>query len=149
MRCAPPPRHSDGAVTPAPNAISFRIGFYLDRLEFPAFYPDQTIPSSQVPLQGDNYSVAQAREQFDHVAPSPLCGGGRGVALYRYAVRLATPVEVIAGRRYWLSIQADTPSTGITWGWRVGTQDNSSSAYVLNGLTTTRFGTDLAFSLSP
>ena len=52
------------------------------------------------------------------------------------------------GVRYWLSIQAVTPSYAVHWGWRGGTVDNRFSITFFNGSTFNQT-VDRAFALTP
>lgn len=69
-------------------------------------------------------------------------------ALYSYTATLATPFNAAASTRYWLSIQANTPSYRPFWGWRDGTPDNGSSVQLFNNAFT-NFAVDRAYTLRP
>lgn len=138
------------STVPLPAATSFFVAFYADRNGFPAWYADAVVPASQVPLLGATYAVGQLREQLDQTSLNGPCGSRVPApsALYTYTLTLATPFQVVQGRRYWLSIRANTPDAGILWGWRLGKPDNGASGFVLAESTASIYTTDLAFSLS-
>jgi hypothetical protein len=64
---------------------------------------------------------------------------------YSYSATLPRPVALTAGRKYWLSVQADIGNTEIWWGWRRGTRDNNIA---LNPVFSAYWEADMAFSLT-
>jgi len=132
---------------PPAASISFQVAFSSDVNGRPSYFGP--------PLHSVSFTPADAHEQFafnsfwhqyedvDH-----------DCAYYNYAATLPTPFSVTAGKRYWLLVQPQISNAAlfvggaVSWGWRVGTQDNSISANgsLHNGIFTVP--RDLAFSLS-
>ncbi len=129
------------APAPAPTATAFRVSIYTDV----AGRPNVTTP-----VQTSTYTLAQVAQTFDKTVTGLTCGTAANTTwpFYRYSVTLATPFAVTAGTKYWVSVQALTPSYDVYWGWRDGTPDNNSSLQLFNGTYTT-YAIDRAYSLAP
>ena len=129
------------AAAPAPTASAFRISFYTD---------DAGRPNLNTPIQSSTYTLAQVGQTFDKNVSGLTCGTASNTTwpFYRYSTALATPFVATAGARYWISIQALTPSYDVFWGWRDGTPDNASSLQLFQG-TYTPFTIDRAYALTP
>ena len=128
-----------GAAAPSPTASSFTIGLYADVAGR---------PNTAAPVQTSTYTVAQAGQTFEKNVSGLTCGTAANTTwpFYRYEVTLTTPFNITAGTKYWISIQATTPSYAVYWGWRDGTVDNSSSLQLFNGVYTP-YPVDRAYSL--
>jgi len=122
---------------------SYYVSFIPDRGERTIFVE----PSEGYrprPLWSSTFRHDQVSEQLDvtrvcESSPQQQCG------LYNYSVALTTPFAAAADTRYWIMIQAESP-TVVGWGWRKGTDDNRRS---LTNLAGTTFNWDLAFALRP
>lgn len=130
-----------GAAAPAPTASAFTVKFYTDV---------SGRPNVASPVASETFTIAQVAQTFDKNVPGLNCGSAPNTTwpFYRYAVTLRTPVVVAAGTKYWLSVQATTPSYDVYWGWRDGAVDNRSSLVLFNGAYTT-YPVDRAYSLAP
>lgn len=128
------------AAAPTPTASSFTITFYSNA---------SGRPNTAAPLHTSTYTVAQAGQVFEKTVNGLTCGTAPNTTwpFYRYSVELSTPFTVTAGTRYWISIQATTPSYAVYYGWRDGRPDNASSLQLFNG-DYTEFPIDRAFSLT-
>lgn len=128
-----------GAGAPAPTASSFTVTFYSDV---------SGRPNLAAPLQASTYTVAQAGQVFEKNVSDLFCGTAANTTwpFYRYEVTLSTPFSIAAGTKYWLSIQATTPSYAVYWGWRDGTPDNNVSLQLFENVYTT-FPIDRAYAL--
>ncbi|MCC7055304.1 MAG: hypothetical protein IT355_18675 [Gemmatimonadaceae bacterium] len=129
------------AAAPAPTASAFTV----------AFYPDASgRPNIAAPIQVTTLTLAQANQVFDRNVSNLSCGSATNVtyAFYSYSATLATPFVAAAGVKYWMSVQATTPSYDVYWGWRNGTTDNSLSVQLFTGAFTT-YPADRAYSLTP
>ncbi len=128
------------AGAPTPTASSFTVSFYSDI---------SGRPNVAAPLQKTTYTVAQTGQVFEKTVPNLYCGTAFPTTypFYRYSVALTTPFTAVAGTKYWLSIQATTPSYAVYWGWRDGTVDNRLSLQLFQGVYTT-FPVDRAYSLT-
>ncbi len=129
------------AGAPAPTATAFRVSFYADA---------SGRPNTAAPIQTSTYTLAQAAQTFDKNVSGLTCGTAANTTwpFYRYSVTLATPFVATPNTKYWVSVQALTPSYDVYWGWRDGTVDNSLSLQLFNGTYTT-FPIDRAYSLTP
>ncbi len=129
------------APAPTPTATSFTVSFYSDV---------SGRPNTAAPLQTSTYTVAQAGQVFEKTVAGLTCGTATNTTwpFYRYSVALATPFTAAAGTKYWISIQATTPSYSVYWGWRDGLVDNSLSLQLYQGTYTT-YNVDRAYSLAP
>lgn len=129
------------APAPAPTASSFTVSFYSDA---------SGRPNIAAPLQRTTYSLANVGETFEKNVAGLTCGSAANTTwpFYRYSVALATPFSATAGTKYWISVQATTPSYAVYWGWRDGTPDNNSSLQLFQG-TYTAYPVDRAYSLKP
>ena len=127
------------APAPDPTATSFTVSFYADAAGR---------PNTAAPLQTSTYTVAQSAQTFEKTVPNLNCGTATGTTwpFYKYQVTLAAPFAATAGTKYWISIQATTPSYSVFWGWRDGTPNDNSSLQLFNGTYTT-YNVDRAYSL--
>jgi hypothetical protein len=129
------------AAAPAPTASAFTVSFYAD---------SSGRPRLGAPLQRTTYPLAQVGQTFEKNQSPLTCGTAAGTTwpFYRYSVTLTTPFAATANTKYWISVQATTPSYSVYWGWRDGTPDNSSSLQLFSGTYTT-YAIDRAYSLDP
>ncbi|MEJ7810101.1 MAG: hypothetical protein WKG32_06740 [Gemmatimonadaceae bacterium] len=129
------------APAPTPTATSFTVSFYSDV---------SGRPNTATPLQRATYTVAQAGQVFEKNVSGLTCGTAANTTwpFYRYSVTLATPFTATAGTKYWISIQATTPSYAVYFGWRDGTVDNRLSLQLFQNVYTT-YNVDRAYSLAP
>jgi len=130
-----------GAAAPAPTASAFTV----------SIYPDVAgRPNIAAPVQTSTYPLAQANQVFEKNQAGLVCGTAANTTwpFYRYSVTLATPFNAVVGARYWISIQATTPSYAVFYGWRDGTVDNRLSLQLFQGTYTT-FNVDRAYALNP
>ena len=130
-----------GSSAPAPTASAFTVSFYADV---------NGRPNTASPLQTSTYPLAQTAQTFEKNQGGLTCGTAANTTwpFYKYSVTLNTPFSAAPNTKYWLSVQATTPSYAVYWGWRDGTVDNSSSLQLFNGVYTT-FAIDRAYSLVP
>ncbi len=129
------------APAPSPTASSFTISFWADA---------GGQPDVSAPLQTSTYTVAQVGQTFLKNVDGFYCGTAYPTSwnFYNYSVALATPFTATAGTKYWLSIQATTPSYAVYFGWRDGVPDNHLSLQLFQG-TFTSYAFDRAYSLAP
>ncbi len=116
-----------------------------------SFYSDASgRPNTAAPLQTSTYTVAQAGQVFEKIVGGLTCGTAANTTwpFYRYSVALTMPFTAAAGTRYWVSVQANTPSYGVFWGWRDGVVENNLSLQLFRGVYTT-YNVDRAYSLAP
>jgi hypothetical protein len=139
------------AAVPSPTATSFDVAFFDDRANWPAYYPDNAVPSSRVPLYEASFVIDQVHETAaGNVNTAGACGRydspSATAGLYDYSVTMPKRFNVIAGVRYWLRIQAHNPSRSVSWRWRHGRSNNGRSVLTISA---SPFSTqyDLAFSL--
>ncbi len=133
---------TNGTVAPAPTATAFKVAFYADSSGRPKL--------SGVPLQIATYSLAQVGETLDRAYPGLTCNTATNTTygFYRYQVTLTTPFTAAANTKFWFSVQAQTPTYNVAWGWRNGLVDNNSSLiFFSNAFITNSF--DRAFALTP
>ena len=78
----------------------------------------------------------------------PVCTSGRAPSTNDASPTKTRAFTAAPGVRYWLSIQATTPSYSAHWGWRGGTTDNRFSITFYNGSTFNQT-VDRAFALTP
>lgn len=130
-----------GAGAPAPTATSFRVSFYTDA---------SGRPNLSTPVQSSTYTLAQSNQTFEKNQSGLTCGTAANTTwpFYRYTVTLATPFVATPNTKYWVSVQALSPSYDVYWGWRDGTPDNNSSLQLFQGTYTT-YAIDRAYSLTP
>jgi hypothetical protein len=130
-----------GSPAPAPTASAFTVSIFADA---------SGRPNTAAPLQTSTYPIAQTAQTFEKNQGALTCGTAMNTTwpFYKYSVTLNTPFSASANTKYWLSVQATTPSYAVYWGWRDGTVDNSSSLQLFNGTYTT-FAIDRAYSLVP
>ncbi len=130
-----------GAAAPAPTATGFTITFYADAAGR---------PNVAAPLQTQTFTLAQANQTFDKNVPGLTCGTAANTTwpYYSYSATLSTPFPAAANTKYWIGIQALSPSFAVFWGWRDGVPDNNQSWQLFNG-TFTSYPFDRAYSLAP
>ena len=131
----------NNAAAPSPTASAFNITIHADQ---------GGQPVTGAALATASLSLAQANQTFNGNFTNATCGSAINTtwSLYSYSASLGAPFTAAAGVRYWLSIQAVTPSFAPFYGWRRGTVDNRAS-YVFFNSALTRFTVDRAFSLAP
>ena len=130
---------ANGAA-PAPTATGFIVSFYADQ---------SGRPNTATPLHQTTFPLGQVAETLDRTQASLNCGTTPTTwSFYSYSVTLPTAFGAAAGTRYWVSVQAMTPTTAVFWGWRDGTPDNRTSLQLFQGNFTT-FAVDRAYSLAP
>lgn len=129
------------AAAPAPTASSFTVSFYSDA---------SGRPNTAAPLQRTTFALANVGQTFQKNVSGLLCGSAANTTwpFYRYSVTLTTPFTATAGTKYWISVQATTPSYSVYWGWRDGTVDNRMSLQLFQGVYTV-YNVDRAYSLLP
>jgi hypothetical protein len=129
------------APAPAPTASSFTVSFYTDAAGR---------PNIAAPVQTSTYTVAQTGQAFEKNVGGLNCGTAANTTwpFYNYAVTLATPFTASAGTKYWISVQATTPSYDVYFGWRDGTVNNRMSLQLFEGDYTT-YDVDRAYALEP
>lgn len=127
------------AAAPSPTAITFTVRIYTDV---------SGRPNVATPVLAATFPLAQVGQTFDKTVSGLLCGTAANTTwpFYRYSVTLPTAFVAAANTRYWISVQATTPSYDVFWGWRDGTPDNNLSLQLFNGAFTT-FAVDRAYSL--
>lgn len=130
-----------GSSAPSPTASGFTVSFYADQGGRPVV---------GTPLQTATYALAQSNQRFIRNVGALTCGSATPTewSFYNYEVELATPFQAAAGTKYWLSIQANTPSYAVYFGWRDGTPDNHLSLQLFDG-DYTAWDVDRAYSLAP
>ncbi len=130
-----------GAAAPAPTATGFTITFYAD---------NAGRPNVAAPLQTQTFTLAQSNQTFDKNVSGLTCGTAANTTwpYYSYSATLTTPFPAAANTKYWIGIQALSPSFAVFWGWRDGVPDNNQSWQLFNG-TFTSFPFDRAYSLAP
>jgi hypothetical protein len=127
------------APAPPPTASAFVVTFYADQ---------SGQPNRQSPLFSTTVPIAQANETLDRTQASLNCGTTPTTwAFYSYSMTLPNTFGAAPNTRYWLSVQAVTPSFQTFWGWRDGTPDNRTSLQLVNGNIVT-WPVDRAYSLS-
>jgi hypothetical protein len=134
-------------AVPQPAARSFRVAVFPDLNDSPPVLT--TTPIAQFTL-----SPADAHEEleFSFVSNDAVTCGSKypaSFAYYKYSAMLPAPVQVSAGVKYWLRIQAELSNTEILWGWRVGLLDNAKTVMAIGGGTRFTYATDCAFALNP
>jgi hypothetical protein len=128
------------APAPAPTASAFVVTFYADQ---------SGQPNLQSPLFSTTVPIAQANETLDRTQANLNCGTTPTTwAFYSYSTTLPSAFGAAPNTRYWLSVQAVTPSFQTFWGWRDGTPDNRTSLQLVNGNIVT-WPVDRAYSLAP
>ncbi len=130
-----------GAAAPAPTATGFTITFYAD---------NAGRPNVAAPLQSQTFTLAQANQTLDKNVPGLTCGTAANTTwpYYSYSATLTTAFPAAANTKYWIGIQALSPSFAVFWGWRDGVPDNNQSWQLFNGMFTS-FPFDRAYSLAP
>ncbi|MEZ5283249.1 MAG: fibronectin type III domain-containing protein, partial [Vicinamibacterales bacterium] len=131
----------NSASAPSPTASAFVV----------SVYPDQGgRPNLNASLGSVTVPVAQVNQTFNGVFVGASCGAASSTrwSLYSYATTLPASFTAQPGVRYWLSVEAITPSFAVVWGWRSGTVDNRV-ALQLSGSTFTTLTLDRAFALAP
>jgi hypothetical protein len=63
------------AAVPSPTATAFDVAFFADRANWPAYYPDDVVPSSGVPLYEASFVIGQVHETAaGNVNTAGACG---------------------------------------------------------------------------
>jgi hypothetical protein len=134
-------RQATNAAAPTPTATTFTVTFYADVAGR---------PNTGAPLASTTFPIAQAAQTFEKNEAGLACGPWANTvfALYRYSVTLPSTFVASANTKYWISVQAATPTYDVIWGWRGGTSDNATSLQLFSGTYTT-LTLDRAFSLAP
>ena len=129
------------APAPSPTATGFTITFYAD---------NAGRPNVAAPLQSQTFTLAQVNQTLDRTVGGLTCGTATNTTwpYYSYSATLSTPFPAAANTKYWIGIQARSPSFAVYWGWRDGVPNNNQSWQLFNG-TFTSFGFDRAYSLAP
>lgn len=129
------------APAPAPTATEFVVSFHADSAGRPV--------TTSTLLQA-RYTATQAAQTPGGQVPNLSCGTAASTtwALYDYSVTLPTPFAAAAGTRYWVRVQAVTPSYDVFWGWRSGSTANAQSLMLFMGNYDT-FTLDRALRLAP
>jgi hypothetical protein len=129
----------------AQPVTSFFIAFVADNGNgFPLQQPDEANTGRPRAMYIVTAPVTVTNERVDITltcanSPQQQCG------LYDYSLTLTQPFAANAGVRYWLLIQAETPSTAFAgWQWRRGTPDNQRAG---TNIANTIHNFDLAFAL--
>ena len=127
------------AAAPQPTASAFTISFYSDA---------SGRPNLNAPLHKSTYTVAQSEQTFEKTVTGLTCGTAPNTTwpFYKYQVTLPTAFTAIGGTKYWISIQATTPSYAVYFGWRDGLPHNNSSLHLFQGVYTSH-NVDRAYSL--
>lgn len=130
-----------GSSAPTPTASGFTVSFYSDVSGRPAVGS---------PLQTSTYTLAESNQRFIRNVSGLTCGTATPTewSFYNYEVDLDASFHATAGTKYWISVQANTPSYAVYFGWRDGTPDNLLSLQLYDGSYTV-FDVDRAYSLAP
>lgn len=130
-----------GAAAPAATASEFVLSIHADM----AGRPD----TSSALLQ-TRFTPAQAAQTLERQTNGLSCGtaANTGWSLYDYSATLPTPFVAVAGTRYWVRVQAVSPSYAVYWGWRAGTTANAQSLLLFAGNYET-LTLDRALQLAP
>lgn len=117
---------ANGAAAPAATASEFVVRIHADVAGRPNL--------ASALLQA-RYTPAQAGQTFERNVGGLSCGSATGTnwALYDYSATLPTPFAAAANTRYWISVEAVTPSYDVYWGWRAGTTANGQSLLRFTG----------------
>lgn len=129
----------DNAPAPAATASAFVVSIYADAAGS---------PNLATPLLRQTYPIANTGQTLTRNWSGLTCTGGNNTtwAVYDYSITLPSAFAAAAGTRYWLSVQAVTPSYDVYWGWRDGRLDNNYSLQCFQG-TCTSYTVDRAFAL--
>ena len=129
------------AAAPAATATEFVVSFHAD---------DAGRPVTSSALLQARFTPTQAAQTPDRQVAGLSCGTAASTtwSLYDYSVTLPTPFAAAAGTRYWVRVQAVTPSYDVYWGWRSGTTANAQSLMLFMGAYDT-FTLDRALRLAP
>jgi hypothetical protein len=129
------------APAPAATATEFVVSFHADNAGRPV--------TTSALLQA-RFTPTQAAQTPERQVAGLSCGTAASTtwALYDYSVTLPTPFAAAAGTRYWVRVQAVTPSYDVYWGWRSGTTANAQSLMWFMGNFET-FTLDRALRLAP
>jgi hypothetical protein len=130
-----------GSAAPNPTATAFTVRFYTDAAG---------LPNTGAPIHSSTIALAQADQTFEKNVGDLICGTSLDTewAFYRYQADLSSAVALSADTKYWISIQAHTPSYAVYFGWRDGTADNNSSLQLFDG-DYEEFPVDRAYALLP
>ena len=140
------PRFQVAEAVPPAVGRSFEIILTEDNRGGPAYFNTPAV----TPLLTATFTLAEAQEQrmFDVLQVRDIGCGAKVPApfsYYRYSVTLPRPIQVTAGRRYWVRVLADIGSSGLVWGWRGGTADN---AFTWSSFSNSWWPADMAFSVT-
>jgi hypothetical protein len=131
-------REVANAAAPAPTATAFIIAFYADQAGR---------PNAAAPLYQITVPISSVNEMLDRNQANLNCGTTPTTwAFYSYSTVLPTAFGAEAGRKYWMSIQAQVPTQQPFWGWRDGIVDNRLSVQLFQGAFTD-FPVDRAYGL--
>ena len=127
------------APVPAPTASAFVIRFWADA---------GGAPNTTAALQATTIAVADAGQTLERTQGGLECTPAQNTTwgIYNYSATLPSSFSFAAGTRYWVSIEAVTPSYEVYWGWRDGIRNNGNSIQIFQGRTTT-YTVDRAFEL--
>jgi hypothetical protein len=124
----------------------FFVAFVADAGGFPLRLQSDPVTGRVRALAWASYAIDDVNERLGTTqacgyTPPEQCGS------YDYSVTLPAPFATVAGARYWLLIQAESPASVMSgWAWRRGQQDNTFSVSSIAGLT---MPWDHAFALRP
>jgi len=124
----------------------FFVAFVADAGGFPLRQQIDPATGRVRALAWGIYSLDETNERLGTTqacgyTPPEQCGW------YDYSVTLPVPFATVAGQRYWLLIQAESPGASMSgWAWRRGQPDNALSVSSIAGLT---MPWDHAFALRP
>jgi hypothetical protein len=127
---------SDGGQNPSPaDADSFEISFWSN---------DNGSPGSL--LATTTIALPDTNQTSEGDTSFQLASGTVDVPVYSYAAVLPVPFAAAAGRKYWISIVADTRSPEPSWSWKSATGDSGSCVQDYGSSRYTREG-NRAFAL--
>ncbi len=128
-----------GAGAPQPTASAFTISIYPDAAGR---------PNIAGRIHTSTYTAGQAGQTFEKNVSGLTCGTAANTTwpFYKYQVTLPSAVAIAANTKYWISIQATTPSYDVYFGWRDGTPNDNSSLQLFQGTYTT-YNVDRAYAL--
>lgn len=130
-----------GAAAPAPTATEFIVSFHADV---------SGRPNTASSLLQARFTPSQAAQTLERRMGGLSCGSATDThwVLYDYSATLPSAFAAAAGTRYWVRVQAVTPSADVYWGWRSGTNANAQSVMLFLGAFDV-FTLDRALQLAP